>query len=322
MAKYKVLMADCIFEDQAVEKRMLETVDAELVVAPSKDEDTLAAMVVHADAILVTYAEITSKVIEHAKKCKIIARTGIGYNNIDVDAANENGIMVSNVPDYCTGEVADHTVALMLTCLRKTAYLVKTVREGKWNVNLARPIPRLLGLTVGLMGFGNIGKAVVQRIQAFGMKAMAYDTYVSDREFHLLGVERAESLEQLARCADILTIHAPLTPLSKGALDSGIFNVMKESAILINTSRGAIVNEEDLHEAIYEGKIAGCGLDVMEHEGEEINSPLLKYENVIVTPHVAFYSDGSDFELRQKAVEQIVLTFTSGHPNYWINRPC
>ncbi|TNJ66077.1 C-terminal binding protein [Paenibacillus hemerocallicola] len=321
MAKYKVLMADCIFEDHDFEKRMLETIDAELIVAPAKDEDTLAALAVDADAILATYAEITSKVLEHAKKCKIIARTGIGYNNIDVHAASEKGIMVSNVPDYCIGEVADHTLALMLTCLRKTAYLNQTVREGKWNVNLARPIPRLDGLTVGLMGLGNIARAVVQRIQAFGMKAIAFDPFVSSYDVSLLAVEKAESLEQLAQRADVLTIHAPLTPSSKGAINSGIFNVMKKSAILINTSRGPIVNEKDLYEAIRVGKIAGCGLDVMEHEGEEVNSPLLKHENVIVTPHSAFYSSGSDIELREKAVEQIVLTFTSGHPSYWINRP-
>jgi D-3-phosphoglycerate dehydrogenase len=321
MAAYKVLMADCIFADQNIEKRLLETIDAELIVSPSKEEDTLAALAADADGILVTYAEITEKVMEQAKKCKIIARTGIGYNNVDVEAATVRGIQVSNVPDYCIGEVADHTLALILTCLRKTAYLAQTVREGKWDVNLARPIPRLQGLTVGLLGLGNIAKAVARRVQAFDMITIAFDPFVSVSEAGLLGVEKVDSVQQLAQRADILTIHVPLTPSTQGVVNAEIFHAMKKSAIVINTSRGPIINEADLHDAIRTGRIAGCGLDVMEREGGEVSSPLLKYDNVVVTPHSAFYSSGSDIELREKAVDQIIRTLTTGHPKYWVNRP-
>jgi D-3-phosphoglycerate dehydrogenase / 2-oxoglutarate reductase len=320
MAKYKILMTDCIFPDQTIERDGLAAIDAELVLAPSADEATLAALAADADGILVTYAEVTAKVIAAAARCRIIARTGIGVNNIDIGAATAQGIMVANVPDYCIAEVADHTLALMLTCLRKTAYLSAAVKHGSWNMNLARPIPRLNRLTAGLFGLGNIAQAVVGRLQAFGLKVLAYDPYVADAVFSRLGVERARSLAELAAAADVLSLHAPLTKETRGIINGAIFRLMKRSAILINTSRGPLVDETDLREAIESGLIAGCGLDVMATEPGDLHSPLLQQENVIVTPHVAFYSEGSDIELREKSTRQIILALTEGQPKYWLNR--
>lgn len=320
MAKYKILITDSIFPDLSIERDGFAAIDAEMILAPAKDEATLIALAGDADGILVTYAEVTAAVIAAAAKCRIIVRTGIGVNNIDIEAATSRGIMVANVPDYCIAEVADHTLALMLTCLRKTAFLSDRVKHGSWNMNLARPVPRLNRLTAGLFGLGHIAQAVVGRLQAFGLKVLAYDPYVTDDVFRRLGVERARSLAELAAAADVLSLHAPLTRETRGIINEGIFRQMKQSAILINTSRGPLVNEQDLCAAIESGRIAGCGLDVMATEPGDLQSPLLQQDNVIVTPHVAFYSEGSDIELREKSVRQIILALTEGQPQYWLNR--
>jgi D-3-phosphoglycerate dehydrogenase / 2-oxoglutarate reductase len=320
MAKYKILMTDSIYADQGIERDRLAAIDAGLVLAPSADEESLAALAGDADGILVTYAEVTARVIQAAAKCRIIARTGIGVNNIDIEAANAKGIMVANVPDYCIAEVADHTLALMLTCLRKTAFLSAAVKHGSWNMNLARPVPRLNSLTAGLFGLGHIAQAVVGRLQVFGLKVQAYDPYVADEVFGRLGVVRVQSLVELAAAADVLSLHAPLTKDTRGIINGDIFRQMKRTAILINTSRGPVVNEIDLCQAIATGLIAGCGLDVMATEPGDLHSPLLQHDNVIITPHVAFYSEGSDIELREKSTSQIILALTEGQPKYWVNR--
>lgn len=320
MAVFRILMTDSIFPDQAIEKKILATIDADLVLAPASDEDTLVSLAGSVDAIMVTYAEITARIINAANQCKVIARTGIGYNNIDMDAANARNIMVANVPDYCIAEVADHALALALTCLRKTAYLSDTVKKGSWNVNLARPIPRLNQLTAGLLGLGNIAQAVTVRLQAFGIKVQAFDPFVSDEVFARLGVARADTLEELAAAADVLSLHAPLNKSTRGVINAAIFGKMKKTALLINTSRGPLVKEKDLCDAIANGRIAGCGIDVMETEPGDLQSPLLRHDNVVVTPHTAFYSEGSDIELREKSARQIILALTEGQPHYWVNR--
>jgi D-3-phosphoglycerate dehydrogenase len=320
LPKYKILMTDCIFQDQNIERRLLAEIGAELVLAPSKDEDTLVGLAHGVDGILVTYAELTAKVIKACTKCRIITRTGIGYNNIDVAAANECGIMVSNVPDYCIDEVADHTLALILAWLRKIPLLSASVKNGQWNINLARPIPRLNTLTAGLVGFGHIARAVSGRLKAFGVTVKAYDPYIADDMFTEADVERCLSLQSLAETADIISLHSPLTDETRNMINSDVFQKMKQTAILVNTSRGPLINESDLHNAIATGQIAGCCLDVMAMEPCDRNSPLLQYDNVIVTPHVAFYSEGSDIELRVKSTQQIILALTQGQPRYWVNK--
>lgn len=320
MARYTVLMTDCIFPDQQIERSMLNAIGARLQLAPATDEETLIALAPGADAMIVTYADITAAVIGAAARCRIIARTGIGINNIDIAAASERGIMVTNVPDYCIAEVADHTLALMLTCLRKTSYLSQAVKSGVWDLNFARPIPRLGTLTAGLLGLGNIARAVAVRMRAFGMAVMAYDPFVADEVFASLAVRRAQSFEELAEKADVLSLHAPLNASTRGIVNAAVFQRMKRSAVLINTSRGPLVNEKDLCDAIAGGLIAGCGLDVMETDPGDLKSPLLRYDNVVVTPHVAFYSDDSDVELREKAAGQVIMALTGQRPQYLANR--
>lgn len=320
MAKYKVLMTDSIFADQEIEKNILREIDAEVILSPGKDEATLAELAKDCDAIMATYAEVTRRVIESCTRCKVIIRTGIGYNNIDVEAATEKGIMVANVLNYCVTEVADHAMALILACLRKVVFLNKCVRNGNWNVNLARPIARTGTLTLGLYGFGNIARQVAVRAKAFDMHVTAYDPFLPDEVFEKAGVERCTDLDAFLRSCDVLSPHLQLNKSTQGLIDKHVFRKMKTSSYLINVSRGGLVNEEDLLAAIENHQIAGCALDVMASEPGDVHSRLLTYDNVIVTPHSAFYSDGSDIELREKSSQEIVQTFTQGYPEFWLNK--
>ncbi len=317
---YKVLMADSIFPDQSIEKEILASIGAELVLAPEQTETTLSHLAEDADAILVTYAEISKAVIDSCRKCKIIARTGIGYNNVDLAAASQQGIVVTNVPDYCIDEVADHTLALILTCLRKTACLTAQVQRGVWDMNKARPIHRLSSLSVGLAGFGNIAQAVNKRLQAFGFTVKAYDPYLPEEVFQDARVERIASMTDLAQGVDVLSLHMPLTDKTKHVINKELLLHMPSSAILINSSRGQLINEIDLAQALRDGVIAGCGLDVMEKEPLDPASPLLVLDNVCLTPHVAFYSEESDLELRQKATRQIIKVLSGGQADYPVNQ--
>lgn len=320
MAKYKVVLADTVFPDLDVENRVLGQIDAELILAPSKDEAALCELVKDCDALMTTYTEITKKVIDSMEKCKVIIRYGIGYNNIDIPAASAKGIMVANVLNYCVTEVADHAMALMLSCLRKVTYLNKTVHEGNWNVALARPMERISKLTLGLIGFGNIARQVAVRAKAFGMNIIAYDPFLPEAVFEQVGVEKIENLDDLLAHADVVSPHLQLTGATAGIINENSFKKMKNSAFLINVSRGGLVDEKALLEAIRTKEIAGCALDVMATEPGDVHSPLLTFDNVIITPHSAFCSLSSDVDLRTKAAEEVVQTFTQGYPEFWLNK--
>jgi D-3-phosphoglycerate dehydrogenase len=320
MAKYKIFMTDTIFPDTELEKNILSELDADFVFSGKKDTQTLIREGADADALLVVYAEITREFIQALTKCRIIARTGIGVNNIDIAAASEKGIKVTNVPDYCFDEVASHAMALTLSCLRKIVLYSKSVKSGVWDVNVGRPIPRISGLTFGLFGFGHIAQAVALRAKAFGMKVVAYDPYLTDEVFSAAGVRRSTDWNEFLAELDVLSLHAPLTGGTKGIINAKSLRLMKSSAILINTARGPLVNEKDLYEALKNKVIAQAGLDVLENE-PPAKEGLHMLENAIVTPHTAFYSDESELELRRKTARQIVLELTTGEPEYWFNKP-
>ncbi|MDD3139873.1 MAG: C-terminal binding protein [Lachnospiraceae bacterium] len=320
MAKFKVLMADSIFINQDIEKEILKEIDAELVLSPRKDEATLAELAKDCDAIITSYAEISKHIIDSCEQCKVIIRTGIGYNNIDVEAATAKQIMVANVLNYCVEEVADHAMALILACLRKVVFFNQCVHNGTWDVNLGRPISRVSTLTLGLFGFGNIARQLAKRAKGFDLNIIAYDPFLPDEVFEKNGVTRFTDQDEFIKACDILSLHLQLNKSTQGMIDKNAFQIMKPSSYLINVSRGGLVNEFDLLDAIKNHKIAGCALDVMETEPGDLHSSLMTYDNVIVTPHAAFYSDGSDVELRQKTAEQIVQTFTQGYPEFWLNK--
>ena len=320
MARLRVLMTDTIFPDTQIERETLRVIDAEFVLASQSDPETLKREGRDCDGALNVYAELTGEVLSQWSRCKVIVRTGIGVNTIDLAAATTQGIMVANVPDYCMDEVADHTVALFLTCVRKTALFNASVKAGKWAVDLAKPMPRLQGKVYGLFGFGNIAQRVAKRIRGFGLDVVAFDPYIVDAVFASCQVRRAESLDGLLAIADFLSLHAPLTEETRGILNAARLKQMKPTAILINTSRGPLVNDVDLMGALRDRVIAGAGLDVLTDEPPAFPLALAELDNVVLTPHTAWYSDDAMPELRRKASAEVVRTLTEGRPKFWVNQ--
>jgi D-3-phosphoglycerate dehydrogenase len=321
VARFKVVMTDCIFPDQEIERGELAAIDAELVLAPSTDAETLAREGRDCDALLNVYAQVPAEVIDSLERCKVIVRTGIGINTIDLDAANSKGIMVANVPDYCQDEVADHTMALFLALSRKLIHLNGEVRNSNWSFAGAKPIERLSVGTFGLFGLGSIAQGVARRAKSFGMKVIAYDPFIPAEVFAAHGVERVEGFDRLLAEADVLSLHAPLTDETHHIINAEALAKMKPGAYLVNTSRGPLIDEDALFRAVNDGIIAGAGLDVLADEPPTFPVALLTLDNVIVTPHAAFYSEQSNDELRSKSAKEIVRTLIDGEPAHWVNRP-
>lgn len=320
MSKYKVLYTDTCFPDLDVEKAELAKIDAELVLSPGTDEETLIQAGKDCDGIIVDFAPMTEYVLSHLPKCKVVSRVGIGLNNIDIPAASKNGIMVANVPDYCFEEVANHAVALYLACNRRIVQYSNMTRNHMWDVTGAGPIYRMEGQNFCLYGLGHIARRVVKRIRPFGFRIFAYDPYVEDEVFERAGVTRVKSLEELAELADAFSVHVPLTPDTKGTVDLKLFKKMRKSAIFINIARGPIVNEPDLITALQEKMILAAGLDVVSEEPLPAESELLKMDNVIVTPHVAFYTVEAEDELRKRSTQEVIYALAEGQPHAFVNK--
>jgi len=317
--KFKVVITEAEYKSFEIEKEELNEVGAELIVGQCKTEDEIIQIAKDADGLIVQCASITRRVIESLKKCKVIARYGIGVDSIDVEAATEHGICVVNVPEYCLDEVSDHTIALALACVRKVVMLDNAVKKGIWDFKIAEPIFRLKNRNLGLVGFGNIARIVSCKAQAFGMGVMAYDPYISSSVMTQNNVKKV-NLEDLLKEADIISLHLPLTKNTKYMFTEKEFKLMKDTAFLVNTGRGPLIKEEDLYKALSERWIAGAGLDVAEKEPIDQNSDLLKLENVIITPHVAFYSEESLKDLQRSAAKGIAQVLKGEIPTSLVNK--
>ena len=320
MSKYFVFMTNTIFPDTHIEEKELALIDASLMLASRQDPSTFLKEGKNCDAMLVVDAPVGADVIEGLTRCKVIARMGIGVNNVDLDAASRKGIMVANVPDYCIDEVADHTMALFLSGIRKVAFLNSRVKEGVWDINEARPIPRLRGKVYGLLGCGAIGQRVAERASAFGMEVVGFDPFVSGDILAKSGIRKIGGLDEFFATVDVFSIHVPLSDETHHIINRKNLEKMKNSTYLVNTSRGPLVNEEELYACLKEGVIAGAALDVLEKEPPQGVHPLAELPNVIMTPHAAFFSDSAEEELRLKAAREITRTLTEGQPKYWVNR--
>jgi D-3-phosphoglycerate dehydrogenase len=315
MAKYKVLVTDYVWPNLDPEKGVLAPIDAELVPSPSGDEAQLVALARDADAILTCFAKVTGKVIEAATKCCIIARYGIGVDNIDLAVANERGIVVTNVPSYCIDEVSDHALALMLALARKITVYDRTTKSGRWDVNLGKPIHRLRGQTLGIVGLGKIGTALAGKAAALGMRVIACDAYLDADKVRERGAEKVD-FATLLKESDFISIHAPLSVAdgTAGMFGEAEFRAMKPSAYLINTARGGIVDDKALYRALSEGIIAGAGIDVLPTEPPPADQPLLKLDNIILSPHAAFYSEESLIDLQVQAAQEVARVLSGKRP--------
>lgn len=311
----KVVVTDCDHFSLELERKVLNEINPEFVVAHCTTEEEVIETARDADGIINQYAPMTRRVIESLKRCKVIARYGIGVDNIDVEAATEHGIIVANLPDYCVDEVSTHAVALILSCLRKITLLDNLVKQEIWNLTLARPLLRTQGRILGLFGLGKIGRAVAEKTSKFGFKIIACDPYVAkvDRE-----IELAE-FPQLLSDSDFISIHTPLTKETRHIFGENELRAMKKSAYLINTARGSIINEKALYKALKDKWIAGAALDVMEKEPPDWKNPLLKLNNLIITPHVSFYSEESYVDLKTKTAEAVLFVLKGGLPRAMVN---
>jgi len=313
--RQKIVITDCDHPSVEIEKKILSEINPELTLETCKTEEDVIAVASDADGIINQYAPFTRKVIKSLNRCKIIARYGVGVDNIDVEAATENNIIVANVPDYCVDEVSTHAIALMLDCAREITFLDRKVRDKKWDFTLAKPLFRTQGKTLGLFGLGRIARMVAQKASGFGFKIIAYDPYISKINGGINLVE----FSQLLTDSDFISIHVPLTVETKHSFGKNELKVMKKTAYLINTSRGPVINEKDLYIALKEKWIAGAALDVMEKEPPDWKDPLLKLENIIITPHISFYSEESYVELKTKVAESVRSVLKGELPRAMVN---
>lgn len=329
MENIKVLIINDEGENIQLEESLIaESFDAkpeDLIVKyiNASDEAAIKKELPEADGIISVYTDFDKETLAQMKKCKIIATQTIGINTIDLNAATDLGICVTNVPDYCVEEVAMHTVTLALSCVRKITTYDKIARDKIWNVDdiyKYGQLHRLRDQTYGLVSFGNIGKRVAELMKSFGMKVMAFDPFLDEETFAKYDVERAESLEDLFSNCNIVSLHTPLTPKTEGMITYDLMKRMPEGGILINTSRGGILSEEGLYTALKEGQLGAAGVDVIVDE-TDFDSPLYELDNVIITPHVAYYSEEALTECRRKAAMQVADVIARHRvPTYLVNK--
>jgi len=323
--KPRVVVADYDFGDVAIEQSIVTGAGFELIGAQCKSEDDVIAVAADADAVITQYAEIGKRAIQGFTRCKVIARYGIGVDIVDVDAATRKNIVVTNVPnDWCMNEVADHAVALLLAVVRKLPAYARATRYGEWHWQSGRPIQRLQEGTLGLYSFGAIAREVARRMRGFGLRIIAHDPFVDEREAASAGVSLV-SFEELLAQSDYLVIQAPLTRETRGRFGEAELRRMKRGAILVNTARGPIVKDADLYRVLNEGWLSGAGLDDLEEEpakrvGWEPDNPLFGLDNVIITPHAAYYSEQSIQIVRRFASEEVVRVLRGEAPLSPVNQ--
>jgi D-3-phosphoglycerate dehydrogenase len=318
MAKAKVVLTDYVWESLDVEKKILGDL-GELVPMQTKKPEEFLAQAADCDALLNTYAgPITAEAMAKMPKCRIIARYGIGVDTIDLKAATEAGIIVTNNPTYCIEEVAEHTMALLLDSARKIAFYDRQVRAGTWAVPPGKPLYRLVGRTLGLVGFGNIARQVAVRAAAFGMKVLYADPFVKEGQFSEPG--KKVELDELYKSSDFVSVHPPLTPQTRGMINDDAFSKMKPAAVLVNCSRGPVVDTAALVRALDAKKIAGCAPDTTDPEPLPDPHPLRGRDNVIINPHVAWYSETAMVGLQAGAPNEVRRVLSGEWPVNVVNR--
>jgi D-3-phosphoglycerate dehydrogenase / 2-oxoglutarate reductase len=311
----RVLLTDLPWGDSDIERDGLATIGAEAVIAPDGEEATLVQLAEGVDAIATCWARVTRKVLAAAQNCRIVARMGIGLDNIDVAAATDRRIIVTNVPDYCVSEVADHTIALLLAMARNIGFYHLRTKQGEYDLKAGPPIHRLSEQTLGLIGLGRIGRAVADRARNLGMTVVAHTRSGDDHGADCIMLDLPELLAR----SDYVSLHVPATPATHHLLDADSLRQLKPGARLINTSRGTLVDPAALWDALQQGHVSAAALDVFEPEPPDLTHPLYRDERVIVTPHTAFVSVESVLELRRRTIAQVVAVLRGLTPENVVN---
>jgi D-3-phosphoglycerate dehydrogenase len=302
MTRPVIAITDNVFPSLDPAQAALARVNPEIRMAKSTGAD-------------VTYAKLPGELLRALKRCKVIGRFGLGVDNIDVKTAAELGIIVTYVPDYCMREVSDHAMALLLALARKVPFSNALVQSGRWEMPAVVPLRRLEGQVLGLVGFGNIPRALAPKAQAFGLKVIVHDPYVGSDVLAALGVEGVSFDDLLAR-SDFISVHAPLTPATRGLVNAAAFARMKRGAFVVNTARGPLIDEPALIAALDSGHLGGAALDVVVTEPLPKDSALIGRDNVILTPHTAFYSIDALDELQTKCATDVARVLSGEKPVY------
>ena len=311
----KIVISDYAWPNIDIEKDYFKSKSIDLDVSSGKED--LIDKIKDADGLLFCFQDIDETVLRSAKNLKVAQRYGIGVDNINIKVATELGIVVSNIPDYCIDEVSDHALSMILAINRMIVPDSKMVKLGKWNdVKKSNRVFRLSDATLGVVGFGRIGRRLANKAKALGLNVIAYDPYINEEVYD--GVKLV-SFDQVISSSDILSLHVPLTEETNHLISYKELEKMKENTILINVSRGGLIDEKALSEYLKSGKVRGVGLDVMEDHNPSSTNPLFEYENVIVTPHTAFFSQESSEELQIRSCEQLYGVLNGKKPKFLIN---
>lgn len=313
----RVLVTDHVFGSLDIERSVLEPLGCELVLAEDASEQTLAAAAAEAKAMLVCYAELTPAVIAAASSagCKVISRYGGGYDNIDLDAATEHGILVTYVPDYCLDEVADHAMSLLLAMSRGMIDAARAVDRGEWQVPHGS-VHRLAGQRLAVIGVGGIGRRVIDRAIPFGFEPVGFDPYVATWD---VPAKQADSFEDAVREANAVTVHVPLTPENRQLVNARSIAAMERAPLLVNTARGGLVDLDAAAAALDAGRLGGLALDVTEPEPLPAGHPLRGHPRAVLTPHMAFYSVEAEAELQRRAAEEVARALRAEAPDRPLN---
>lgn len=301
-------------DDFALERQVLAQVNADVTCTYGELTTPAArAALQEADGLLVTLQRVDAALIESMPRLRAIGRAGTGLDTIDLEAATSRGVQVTYVPDYGVDEVSAHAIALLMAQARNIVSMVNATRQGEWHGAGGRTLYRLTGQTLGVIGFGRIGQAAAQRGQGLGLKAIVYDPFLNEETAARMGV-RAVDLDTLARESDYITLHTPLLDSTYHIINADFLAKMKPTAYIVNTARGPLVDGDALLEAVRGGKIAGAALDVFEEEPLPPDSPLLKEERILVTPHTAWYSEEAKSDMRLRCVEDVARILRGEQP--------
>jgi D-3-phosphoglycerate dehydrogenase / 2-oxoglutarate reductase len=315
---HRVLLTDYAWADLDIERAILREADAELIVAEQKGAESLAKLAASCEAIMTNWAKVPESVIAAAPQCKIISRLGIGLDNIDVAAATRRGIIVTNVPDYCIIEVAEHALASMLALSRKIAFYHYETMQGRYKLQDGPTLRRIEGQTLGIVGFGNIGRKLAEKAIGLGMKVLITGRSRKSAAELPAGVAWCEFDELLPK-SDYISLHLPATPETRHLFGAKQFAMMKPSAYLINTARGALIDHAALAAALNAGQLAGAALDVQDPEPPDLSQSPYNDPRVIVTPHAAFVSVESLENLRSRTAKQVATCLKGGRPENVVN---
>ena len=310
----KVLVTDAEYKSLDLEAQVLATGGHELVPASCRTPEDVIEAADGMDAALVQYAPITAAVFEARPQLRLLSRYGVGVDSVDTEAAREHGVWVCNVPDYGTTEVALHAVGMLLAVLRNLAGHDREVRAGRWDYHLGGELRRPDSLTLGVVGLGRIGRMTAQRAAPWFGAVVGYDPHLPDSVWPE-GFERVDLPDLFARSSAV-TLHLPLTDATRGLVGFDLLERMPTGSYVVNTSRGGLVDLDALYEALQSGRLAGAALDVLPQEPPPMDHPLLRHPRALITPHVAWYSEEAEVELRRKAAQNIVDWARTGRPTY------